>query len=575
MAKSSTIREFLVKLGFKTDEPALKRFKDGIGDASTAVMRLAVVTTAAATAVTAAVQRWSSNLEQLYFASQRTNSSAANLSAFDRAAQNFGTSAGEAQASIEGLAHALRVNPGNENFLDSMLVKVGARARDSKGHLRDLADVAVDLGKVFAHEPTWLAEQQSSMLGISEKTMLAMRDGSFGPEYARQQKEAAGLNAAAEKSHAFEKSWRDMSYSIQSALLPVLIQLQSIFGPLMVRFSAWLDKNHDAAINSINSAITTMKPAVEWVIGAFKDADKATGGWSTRLLIILGVLKAFGATGLITGVLGVTSAVLKLGGALVGLATGGSAAAGGAAAATAGGAAAGAGGLGMGAILARLGLAGFAAATVGTAGYAAYKAAKGEDASNWISTLGGTYDIADKLSGAMIDQEDRPGQAMRFFMGRGWTKSQAAGLVANIQAESNFSKKANGDNGAAYGIAQWHPDRQADFRKLFGISMMQSSYEQQLEFMDYELRHGKEQKAGAMLRAATNAAQAGAAVSRYDIRPRDADAQAAARGSIAMHYDTTVNVHGVDDPTKAAALVANAQRGVAADSTRNLAGTMQ
>lgn len=561
MAKSSTIREFLVALGFKTDEPALKRFREGINDASKAVTNLGVRITAVATAVTAAVQRWSSNLEQLYFAAQRTRSSAANLSAFDRAAQNLGATAGEAQASIEGIAHALRINPGNESFLDSMLAKVGATARDSKGQLRDLADIGVQLGKVFAREPMWLAEQQASMLGISERAMLAMRDGTFGAEYAKQQKAAAGLNDAAKKSHDFEVSWRNMTYSIQGTLLPVLERLQAIMGPLMARFAAWLDKNHDQAVKSLNNAITAIKPVVEWIIGAFKDADHATGGWSTKILIILGILKAFGAGGLVTGILGVTGALLKMGSALVALATASNAASGAGTAAAAGG------GLARFLPFLRgLGIAGFIGAGIGTGGYAAYKAFRGEDAGNWLSNLGG---ISDKLAGWMFDQEDRKGQAMRFFMGRGWTPAQAAGLTANIEAESNYSAKAKGDGGSAYGIAQWHPDRQADFKKLFGIPIMQGSYEQQLEFMDYELRHGREKAAGAMLLAAQNAAQAAQVVSRYDLRPRDADAQAAARGSIAMHLETEINIHGVTDPHAAGKKAADEQRRVAADATRN------
>lgn len=55
--------------------------------------------------------------------------------------------------------------------------------------------------------------------------------------------------------------------------------------------------------------------------------------------------------------------------------------------------------------------------------------------------------------------------AMAYFQARGWTKEQAAGLAANIKRESAFRPDAVGDNGKAYGIAQWHPDRQAEFKR--------------------------------------------------------------------------------------------------------------
>jgi hypothetical protein len=114
VSESSVIREFLVKLGFKTDEAALQSFEKGIDRATKTVVGLAVAIEATAVAVAAGVARFASNLEALYFASIRTNTAAANLQAYDLAVQNFGGSAGEATASIEGLAHALRVNPGNE-----------------------------------------------------------------------------------------------------------------------------------------------------------------------------------------------------------------------------------------------------------------------------------------------------------------------------------------------------------------------------------------------------------------------------------------------------------------------------
>ncbi|MBM6588386.1 phage tail tip lysozyme, partial [Streptococcus pneumoniae] len=43
---------------------------------------------------------------------------------------------------------------------------------------------------------------------------------------------------------------------------------------------------------------------------------------------------------------------------------------------------------------------------------------------------------------------------MAFFQSMGWSKEQAAGIVANLQRESNMNPRAVGDNGKAVGIAQ-------------------------------------------------------------------------------------------------------------------------
>ena len=56
-------------------------------------------------------------------------------------------------------------------------------------------------------------------------------------------------------------------------------------------------------------------------------------------------------------------------------------------------------------------------------------------------------------------------EAVDFFRSKGWSPEQAAGIVGNLQTESGLKTNALGDNNQAYGIAQWHPDRQANFKK--------------------------------------------------------------------------------------------------------------
>nr|WP_282960931.1 phage tail tip lysozyme [Burkholderia cenocepacia] len=113
--------------------------------------------------------------------------------------------------------------------------------------------------------------------------------------------------------------------------------------------------------------------------------------------------------------------------------------------------------------------------------------------------------------------------AVSRMIGMGWTKEQASGLVANFWNESLLDPHAVGDNGHAYGIGQWHEDRQEAFKKLFGIDIRKSTLDQQLQFANYELTQGNEQPAGRRLRAASNALDAGAIVSRYYERPGKKD----------------------------------------------------
>jgi len=155
--------------------------------------------------------------------------------------------------------------------------------------------------------------------------------------------------------------------------------------------------------------------------------------------------------------------------------------------------------------------------------------------------------------------------AMAYFQAQGWSKEQAAGLAANISRESNFNPAAVGDNGKAYGIGQWHPDRQAEFKKRFGKDIQGSTLEEQMAFMQYELTQGNERKAGNILRGTTGAAEAAAAVSTHYERPADKAGEAAKRGQLALAM-----LGGVPGASQAAA-----GAGAGAVAQANLAGAPQ
>lgn len=130
----------------------------------------------------------------------------------------------------------------------------------------------------------------------------------------------------------------------------------------------------------------------------------------------------------------------------------------------------------------------------------------------------------------------RQAEAVRYFESRGWSHAQAAGIVANLTRESQLSPTARGDGGLAYGLAQWHPDRQANFARFTGHSIRQSTFAEQLAFVDHELRT-TEAGAGNRLRNAGSASEAGSIVSRYYERPADVYGEASSRGNLARQIE--------------------------------------
>ena len=120
-------------------------------------------------------------------------------------------------------------------------------------------------------------------------------------------------------------------------------------------------------------------------------------------------------------------------------------------------------------------------------------------------------------------------------MSKGWTKEQAMGLAANIQAESGFDPSKVGDSGKAYGIAQWRDSRRARYQQKFGKPLEGTTFQEQLEYMNWELNN-TEFTAASKLRGARTAEQAASVVDEYYERSNGAHRQK--RIQIASNYNS-------------------------------------
>lgn len=576
MADQDVIKEFLVGLGFKVDDKGAKDFTNTIDTATKSVVKLVTVIAGASLTVAAGVSAFASNLEGLYFASQRVGSSAESLKSAEYAARDLGASAEEARGSIEGIAKFLRDNPGGEDFLKG----IGVQTRDANGNLKDTADILVSIGQKLKAMPWYQANQYAGVLGIDERTLRAIQDDKFGAKLEANRKKLrdSGLDQATVDAHAFMEVLRSIGLQFETFSTQVQAALMGKLGPDLQRFARWFEQNGPMIANRIADIAVKLVdfveksgPYLEKIWDFFVKLDEATDGWSTRIIVLLGLLNALGALSLISGVSRLAASFFSLGTAITGLS-------------------------GAAAILTPL---------------------TGAVAMLYSPTLNdGEDEIIDKIrekqglppregkteDGTPTHEGQTPDQAKReramadawrknqdvdkdqsnfvsdFFESVGWTKEQAAGITANLAAESNFDPKARGDWGRARGVAQWHRDRQDEFEKWAGFDIKDDRADlvKQLEFVHYELTQGAEQKAGKLLKATNNAEDAGAVVSRYYERPGTTDEakdrEAATRGQMAAQLNQTTNItiHGATDPGATATAVSGAQNRVNQEITRNM-----
>lgn len=516
---TDVLKEFLVKLGFQTDEKSLKRFTGGVAAATKGVTALVGAIQAASLTVAAGVAKFAANMEQLYFSAAKSGSTATSVKALGKAVQNLTGNAEDGLASLQNLARFMRNTPGAEGFLRSL----GVATRDARGNMRDTADIMADLGTALAAKPYAVARQYADLLGIGEDTLRAILSGEFSTELAKQRQllQDAGYDEATRKAQAFMVKLRELQTRLEAVGVTVGSSLLKALGPQMEEVARWFERNADSIATAVSAVGTAIIKVSDFILPVLK---KIAEGWK----LIYETARDAGRA-MVDAM--PTSLVDKIG-------------------------------AGTGKVLDWLGVRGAVDKALGLA-----------------PPSGGTQAPAapGKAPTGPSGGGSAKQNAMAYFMRMGWTREQAAGIVANLQHESNFDPRAVGDGGKAYGVAQWHPDRQANFAKWAGKDIRDSSLEEQLAFVNYELTKGAEQRAGKLLRAAENADQAGRIVSQYYERPLKREEEAQKRGASAVQIaqTTNINVNGVGDPAATGRAVASEQGRVNQQIVRNLQPAVQ
>ncbi|MDE2098620.1 MAG: hypothetical protein KGL39_15305 [Patescibacteria group bacterium] len=469
---------------------------------------------------------------------------------FQNAARLVGLSGDAATQTFASFADTLQdARWGRNQQAMGLLLGLGIQLKTTRSGAIDamgaLAAVADRVQKFQKQGNTGAARTLARQLGITELLPLLMQGRKGIEAYEAQSRQLAGKmdwTTAAEAAMQWNRLDVAMSgtkNTISAALLPVLT-------PLIEEFGGWISANRQLIATDIGDFIKglgaafrgiTLKEVLDDILAVIRGllalgrgiahVTGKLGGvkiiletlavmWGTSKIIKYGA--AFVKLGM--GISGARKAFLAWHAASAVAGEGGAAAEGAAAAgAGAGGAAAAGGFLGLPSLAALLGATG-----IGLAGGAAI----------WGGMeLWKHHELA-KLNQNRIVAAPMGPSIMNFFQRQGWTAAQAAGITANLQAESNFDPNRVGDDGQARGIGQWHPERQAAFnawaaqRKL--PDLMHADLLEQLQYYDYELRHSN---AGTRLAGARDAFDAGSIVSLYDERPKNALEEAGRRGALA------------------------------------------
>ncbi|UVS95646.1 phage tail tip lysozyme [Burkholderia glumae] len=427
----------------------------------------------------AALDRMSNNLGM----------SARDLASWQLAARNAGSSAeGITAALAESQNEIARMRFTGPSEGMQWFFRLGGKTEDLKDgntYLLARSRIIANMFKVDPGRARFIAQQ----MGISDDAFNLLKQGPEAVQRYRDQQAALAdeMARAAAPAEALRKQFDLLETKLQSVAVAVLTELMPVFQQWVQQLDGiakWVVDHRDDIRNWVHDAVTE----VEKFAKIADNAAEAIGGWQNVLLGLLGLK-----------ILSIVAPLARLGAALTGIG-------GGLAAVTNSGPAA----------LAVLGR------VIGVAELIFHSDNLNENEQR-------TTQPGDKWDGDPKGQQRKNGigkdpkaaAAVDRLMQMGWTREQASGLVANFWQESLLDPTAVGDGGRAYGIGQWHSDRQEAFKNLFGIDIRKSTLDQQLQFANYELRNGKEQAAGRALLAAASAQDAGGIVSRLYERPAD------------------------------------------------------
>lgn len=532
MASNDVLREFLVSLGFKVDKQGQEKFVKSVQQVTKGVVTLGAAAAAASVAVGAAVTKIAGNLDTLYFASQRNKASVKNIEAIKFAAKQLGASADGAMSSLESLSRFMRESPASKDWL----ARIGVNSQEN-GKDRDRAEVLLDVAQKLKEMPEAQSYAYGKFLGMDDNFLEAVRRGDI-QDFIKEYKDLVGnsdLDKAAKEAAKYIKELDKLKEQFKILGYEVTSQVLQKINPALQDFKKWFDDNKPQIIKAITDIsgilirfCTEVVPLLLGAVDIFVKLDKATDGWSTRILALAAAFRVLGGTAAF-------SLLMKL--------------------AKAGGAA--------GALATRM---------MGGAAllFHSEDLNKGEKemldrqrAMEQDQTIPKTPEEVKKTSSDVIDH----------FTGLGWSKEQAAGIAANLYAESGFNHKISGDNGKAYGLAQWHPDRQAEFKKKYGKDIRDSSRQDQLDFVHYELTQGNEQDAGRRLRQAQNAGDSAQILSKYYERPADTQGEMRKRHGIAMGFHKNAAEQGTQLAANIRENMANANTATVNNPFPNAAAT--
>jgi hypothetical protein len=246
-AGSQVLREYLVSLGFKIDRQGGAGLDTTLTNLDKKAVALGGSLTGVLAAAQAMVQSFAAQMESMYYSSRRIGTTVESLKSMETGASRVGLSAEQMRATLEGMARSLKFQPGLQELLENLGVKVQGR---------DMSDVAKDLfGTLKKFDPA-VGVQISDMFNIPQDVFVQMMGqyDEFIAAEERQKKILGQVGIDWEKAAEAGRKYANMLREIQTAsgtlmdalsvkLMPILQRWQEGLSQIIYNAAAGLTKH--------------------------------------------------------------------------------------------------------------------------------------------------------------------------------------------------------------------------------------------------------------------------------------------------------------------------------------------
>lgn len=256
----------------------IDKFKGALTSVANSLKSLAVVATGFAVAAGAVITRAVDQAAALQTLSDKTGVSTTSLQEWSYAAEQAGVDAKAVSNDLVSLTKSMSSPiPGQFNV---NLAMIGVSARDASGALKDSGQVLEDLGDKLAGMSTQRAMQWGQKVGISDDTVVLLRQGSEGIAKLRAEAHELGaiipqdtIKRAAEfkaQIQSLQAVMWSLTSQIAIATTPALSRVVETFKTWIAENRRWIALHTESFMTGLVSAFERVWAAVRKVLEIFR-----------------------------------------------------------------------------------------------------------------------------------------------------------------------------------------------------------------------------------------------------------------------------------------------------------------